>query len=321
MLHYMLYNMKRIYLFIFVMVMSVTMIQAEQYVENISCQTWIDWGLAPAHYCDCSEDSKTFSFPLDLQLAKTVWYNAKLKDVKKGITAYLYADCEVKIDLYMECISSYVAYSYTLSPNQTRDIDGKKIEEKIASTGVSLSDDTKVYLKIYPVNGKGGRVICMPYNQGYHSTCSDCLEIFPNMTVVSSHADDVFYLDPAYIPQTKGLKVHWDEPNAAPCNVKITRGTCNGELLAEADIVAADQPYYIDVNLLNNAREAGERLYIHFSHNASAVGRIVLKEYTKAPTAIMDVTSEAEAKIIMDRNGIIYILRGNERYTILGNKL
>ena len=276
----------------------------------------------PEHYCICLEDSKTFSFPLDIKnLKSAVWYSAKLKDVKKGITAYLYADDEVKIDVYLNCMFSSPSYSYTLSPNQTRDINSEKIEEKLASAGVSVDENTAVNLKIYPVSGTVERVICMPYNQGYHSTCSDCLEIFPNMTVVSSHADDVFYLDPAYIPQTKGLKVHWDEPNAAPCNVKITRGTCNGELLAEADIVAADQPYYIDVNLLKSAREAGERLYIHFSHNASAVGRIVLKEYTKAPTAIMDVTSEAEAKIIMDRSGMIYILRGNERYTILGNKL
>lgn len=320
MLHYMLYNMKRIYLFIFVMVMSVTMIQAEQYVENISCQTLINWGLAPAHYCDCSEDSKTFSFPLDLQLAKTVWYNAKLKDVKNGITAYLYADCEVKIDLYMECISSYVAYSYTLSPNQTRDIDGKKIEEKIASTGVSLSDDTKVHLKIYPVGGTGGRVICMPYNQGYHSTCSDCLAIFPEMTIVSSHADDVFYLDPAYIPTDKGLAVSWQGSDAAPCHLRITRATCDGELLAEADIVA--EPYNIPINLLERARVDGERLYFHFSHDASAVGRICLLEYEiKTPTALTDITPTIEAQIVIDRNGMMYIRRGNERYTVLGNKL
>ena len=319
--------MKRIYLLILVMAASMTIVWADDAPtspERVSsaCEWLRKMTGLPEHYCVCDEDSKTFSFPLDIKnLKSAVWYSAKLKDVKKGITAYLYADDEVKIDVYLACTFSSPSYSYTLSPNQTRDINSEKIEEKLASAGGLVDENTAVNLKIYPVSGTVERVICMPYNQGFHSTCSDCLEIFPKMKVVSSHADDVFYLDPAYIPQTKGLKVHWDEPNAAPCNVKITRGTCNGELLAEADIVAADQPYYIDVNLLKCAREAGERLYIHFSHNASAVGRIVLKEYTKAPTAIMDVTAQPEAQIMMDRNGMMYIRRGNERYTILGNKL
>lgn len=275
----------------------------------------------PTHYCYCLEESHTFAFPLDTRITGSVWYTATLGDVKQGITAYLYADCEVKIDIYSLCSSDNAMYSYTLSPNQTRDINSDAIENKLASMGIEdISDYTPVHLKIYPVGGTGGRVICMPYNQGYHSTCSDCLAIFPEMTIVSSHADDVFYLDPAYIPTDKGLSVSWQESDAAPCHLRITRATCDGELLAEADIVA--EPYNIPINLLERARVDGERLYFHFSHDASTVGRICLLEYEiKTPTALTDITPTIEAQIVIDRNGMMYIRRGNERYTILGNKL
>ncbi len=316
--------MKRVYLFILVMVVAMPNMWAQPTApEHVSSQC--EWlrkvtGL-PAHFCICQEDSKKFSFPLDIQLTETVWYNAKLGDVKKGITAYLYADCEVKIEVFVTCALSSASYSYTLSPNQTRDINSDAIEQKLASAGVEgIDDNTPVYLKIYPVNGKGGRVICMPYNQGYHSTCSDCLAIFPEMTIVSSHADDVFYLDPAYIPADKGLAVSWNEPNSAACGLKITRGACDGEVVVEADIIAEAQPYYINLDLLKRAREAGDRLYLHFSHDASAVGRIRLEEYEPTPTAVMDMKAGTNAHLVLD-NGVIYIQRDNQRYTVLGNKL
>lgn len=319
--------MKRIYLLILVMVGSMTTIWADNLPTapeqaSASCEWLQKWSGLPSHYCACLEDSKTFSFPLDIKnLKSAVWYSAKLKDVKKGITAYLYSDDDVKIDIYINCMFSSPSYSYTLSPNQTRDINSEKIEEKLSSVGVSVDENTAVNIKIYPVSGIVERVICMPYNQGYHSTCSDCLAIFPEMTIVSSHADDVFYLDPTYIPQGKGLVVSWNEPNAVPCHLKITRATCDGELLAEADIATGEQSYHIDINLLENARVAGERLYLHFTHDASAVGRILLQEYENTPTSLIDVIAESEAQIIIDRNGMMYIRRGNERYTVLGNKL
>ena len=318
--------MKRIYLLILVMAASMTIVWADDAPtspERVSsaCEWLRKMTGLPEHYCICLEDSKTFSFPLDIKnLKSAVWYSAKLKDVKKGITAYLYADDEVKIDVYLNCMFSSPSYSYTLSPNQTRDINSEKIEEKLASAGVSVDENTAVNFKIYPVSGTVERVICMPYNQGFHSTCSDCLEIFPKMKVVSSHADDVFYLDPAYIPTDKGLSVSWQGSDAAPCHLRITRATCDGELLAEADIVV--EPYNIPINLLDRARVDGERLYFHFSHDASAVGRICLLEYEiKTPTALTDIAPTLEAQIVIDRNGMMYIRRGNERYTILGNKL
>lgn len=318
--------MKRIYLLIMIMVSSMTTIWADNLPSgpeqaSSTCE-WLQklTGL-PSHFCVCQEDSKKFSFPLDMKLNGTVWYNATLGDVKQGITAYLYADCEVKIEIFLTCALPSAAYSYTLSPNQTRDINADAIEKKLESAGVEgIDDKTTVYLKIYPVGGTVERVICMPYNQGYHSTCSDCLAIFPEMTIVSSHEDDVFYLDPSYIPADKGLAVSWKESNAMPCGVKITRAKCDGEVLAEAEIVSKSQPYHIDIDLLKRAREAGERLYLHFSHDASAVGRIRLEEYEKTPTALVDINAETPARMILD-NGVIYIQRDNQRYTILGNKL
>ena len=318
--------MKRIYILTVILVTAISFIQAEHTATvpdkvSSTCE-WIRKisGL-PTHYCYCLEESHTFAFPLDIRITEPVWYTATLGDVKQGITAYLYADCEVKIDIYSLCSSDNAMYSYTLSPNQTRDINSDAIENKLASMGIEdISDNTPVHLEIYPVGGTGGRVICMPYDQGFHSTCSDCLAIFPEMTIVSSHADDVFYLDPAYIPTDRGLAVSWQGSDATACHLRITRATCDGELLAEADIAA--EPYDISINLLERARVDGERLYFHFSHDASTVGRICLLEYEiKTPTALPDIATTIETQIMIDRTGMMYIRRGNERYTILGNKL
>lgn len=319
--------MKRIYLLIIAMVSCMTTLWADNTPTapehaSAACE-WLQkmTGL-PSHFCACQEDSKKFSFPLDTYLTETVWYNATLGDIKQGITAYLYADCEVQVEIYISCSFSSASYSYTLSPNQTRDINADAIEKKLESAGVEgISDNTVVYLKIYPVGGTGGRVICMPYNQGFHSTCSDCLGIFPNMTVVSSHADDVFYLDADYIPADKGLAVYWDEPNNSLCRLKITRGVCDGAEVAEAELVSDNQPYYIDNGLLSEVRAMGEGLYLHFAHDASAVGRIRIKKYEKASTALSNISAESAAQILVDERGTMYIRKGNARYTILGNKL
>ena len=319
--------MKRIYILTVFLVTAISFIQAEHTATvpdkvSSTCEWIRKLSGLPTHYCYCLEESHTFAFPLDTRITEPVWYTATLGDVKQGITAYLYADCEVKIDMYSLCSSDNAMYSYTLSPNQTRDINSDAIENKLASMGIeNISDNTPVHLKIYPVGGTGGRVICMPYNQGFHSTCSDCLGIFPNMTVVSSHADDVFYLDADYIPADKGLAVYWDEPNNSLCRLKITRGVCDGAEVAEAELVSDNQPYYIDNGLLSEVRAMSEGLYLHFAHDASAVGRIRIKEYEKASTALSNISAESAAQILVDERGTMYIRKGNARYTILGNKL
>ena len=284
-----------------------------------TCEWIRKMGKLPEHYCYCEEERSTFTLPFDTQITKPVWYMATLGQVKSGLTAYLYGDCEVGLEIYKLCASSKPTYYFDLCPNQTRDIDGQAIQAQIESTGIGeiVTDETPLYFYIYPIDGKGGRVICMPYNEGYHSTCDDCLAIIPKMVIVSSHSEDVYFLDTTNIPLEKGLAVRWTEPDSTLCHLRITYGDCDGEVVAEADLQVGDQLYYLDKKLLETAREEGKQLYFHFTHEAP-VGRIVLERYSYTPTSITDIQKNVPAKILIE-NGRIFIQKGQLRYDLLGN--
>lgn len=312
-----------IFLFVFHSMAQFTSTSPEK--AMFDCEWWRDKLNLPAHYCLCSEDAATFSFPMDVIINDVQWYKVVIDDFRKGFTAYLYSDCMFKMDIYGDCALSSPSYSYTLSPNQTRDVDSETIEEKLQSLeSMGLSGMKHVYLCIYPVNGVSGRFICLPYNQGYHSTCSNLLELIPSMVFVSSHENDVYVLNHHYIPNEEGLALYWEEPNLAICHMSITRETCYGDTVAMADLVAGE-PYYIDDDLMASVRESGENLYFHFSHDIAAVGRIRLKNYEKAPivtpTSIRQIEVDKPSEIVIDKNGLIYIQRGNQRYSLLGNKI
>lgn len=233
----------------------------------------------PDHYCDCQYNkvSQLSTLPLDVEVTDSVWFKSSSKLFLSGFTAYLYSDCDVNFDIYQKCTSKDLLYSVVIPKNQARDVTAETIKQKLEEAGMSTAN-MAIRICIYPVGGNGGRLICYPYNTGYNSTCNDILTLLPGMTFVSSHAEDVYEILPENIVDSYAMYLQWSEGNAAACSLSITRGSCSGAVVAEHSFGAESDIFVLDSALLMDVRAKGEKLYAHFAHDASAVGRISFNE-------------------------------------------
>ncbi len=232
----------------------------------------------PDHYCDCKNNiTRLGSLPFDVQVTDSMWFKASSDLFISGFTAYLYSDCDVNFDIYQNCTSSKLLYSVVIPKNQARDVTAESIKQKLEEAGMSAAN-MALYICVYPVGGEGGRLMCYPYNTGYNSTCSDVLSLLPGMTFVSSHAEDVYEISSENIADSYAMYLQWSEESDGLCNLSITRGSCNGEVVAEFDFVVGNSLFHFDRALLMDVKAKGEKLYAHFSHDASVVGRISFSE-------------------------------------------
>lgn len=275
----------------------------------------------PAHYCDCLEDYERFTLPMDIQIDPNQWYKTSMQVIESGMTAYLYSDTDVRLEVYVSCASSSPSYTYTFTKNQARSVDGDKIRKKLEEAGVAgLTDYMALYLRIVPEDNGSGRILCSPYNQGPNSTCENLLSLLMSMTFISSHAEDVYQLDSDLIPHNEGIAINWDSDVA--CTLMVTRGSCEGAELIQAELLAG-QTYQLPMDLLADVRSNNENLYLHFSHTSGSVGRICLTTYTPTPTptSVNSITTPVAAQLYVATDGSIYIMRDGQRFTLMGNKL
>lgn len=297
------------------------------------CELQEKTGLFPSYYCECYEENTSFKLPMDITPNASKWYACTLKQLKNGMTAYLYSDCDVTLDIYGSCALSSPSYTYTFAQNQARDVDGDKVvekmTEKLAEYGMSYDENMSVYFRISPVGKGTARLLCYAYNEGPASTCSDVLPLLMSMTFVSSHPNDVYQLSADQLPDTNGVSVHWDSD--VNCTLSISRGSCTAAAVLEAEVLAGDT-YRLPMELLNEVRESGEDLYLQFGHQKNTVGRLRLGTYTPDPPATPDPPTTPTAtdqlhnaathtQLRMTREGVLYIERAGEKYSVLGQRL
>ena len=331
--------MKR-YIYIALLLLATAAVAQEQMAlqdnpakASIVCKLLLMSGKVPSYYCDCSEDNTDFKLPMDITPNASKWYACTLKQLKNGMTAYLYSDCDVTLDIYGSCALFSPSYTYTFAQNQARDVDGDKVvekmTEKLAEYGMSYDENMSVYFRISPVGKGTARLLCYAYNEGPASTCSDILPLLMSMTFVSSHPNDVYQLSADQLPDTNGVSVHWDSD--VNCTLSISRGSCTAAAVLEAEVLAGDT-YRLPMELLNEVRESGEDLYLQFGHKKNTVGRLRLGTYTPDPPATPDPPTTPTAtdqlhnatthtQLRMTREGVLYIERAGEKYSVLGQRL
>lgn len=331
--------MKR-YIYIALLLLATTTVAQEQMglqdqpdKASWLCELQEKTGLVPSYYCECYEENTSFKLPMDITPNASKWYACTLKQLKNGMTAYLYSDCDVTLDIYGSCALSSPSYTYTFAQNQARDVDGDKVvekmTEKLAEYGMSYDENMSVYFRISPVGKGTARLLCYAYNEGPASTCSDVLPLLMSMTFVSSHPNDVYQLSADQLPDTNGVSVHWDSD--VNCTLSISRGSCTAATVLEAEVLAGDT-YRLPMELLNEVRESGEDLYLQFGHQKNTVGRLRLGTYTPDPPATPDPPTTPTAtdqlhnaathtQLRMTREGVLYIERAGEKYSVLGQRL
>lgn len=89
-------------------------VAAEMEKASYSCRILQASLKAPYYFCDCYEGASTFRFPLSTQISDTVWYTASVDDVRKGLTAYWFADCSVTLEVYALCSGKTPTISMTV---------------------------------------------------------------------------------------------------------------------------------------------------------------------------------------------------------------
>jgi len=236
------------------------------------CEILRDQNGWPMHYCDCQNDhTKLMALPIDTTITDSIWFKSTLKVfINSGMTAYLYSETDVYFDIYQRCTTPKTLLDTVIKQNRAFEIDGETLQQKLAENGQSNAN-MAIYVCIHPAEeGKSSRVLCYPYGQGPASTCEDILPIVPAMTFVSSHPEDVYELPTTIMPEKGEMRVEWFNHTGA-CLLKVTRGTCDGEVELEAGL---DEPYILHNELLQKARENGENLYLHFIHAEGTTGRV-----------------------------------------------
>ena len=245
-------------------------------LANTDCSGYLS--AYPTHYCECTNNANRVGYlPFDVQVTDSVWLKSRSSVFLDGFTAYLYSDCDVNFDIYQNCTSKEPLYSVVIPKNQARDVTAESIKQKLDDAGM-LSGNIAISICIYPVGGTGGRLMCYPYNTGYNSTCSDILALLPGMTFVSSHAQDVYEILPENISDSYEMYLQWGGDKGVSCQLSITRGSCDGAVVAEYDFEDGNSLFCFDPELLRDVRTKGESLFAHFTHANSTVGRISFNE-------------------------------------------
>ena len=273
-----------------------------------------------SHYCECQNNHvdirRTGIQALNhLEFSDSIWFQAMSTTfTDAGMTAYLFSESDVQVDLYATCATTEVIEgkaSIIVPSNQTRDLDAQAIKDKMASAGGSFSG--RLFMVFYPVTpGAHCELYMYPYNQGPESTAKDPLPVLVDMTYVSSHAYDVYELKAENIPASCALYTQWREASNIPCSLTITRGSAKGAVVAEHDFLDASSYFRFDPNLLAEVRASGESLYMHYRHDASAAGRIVTREATVTTQSIDTTLCQGKS---LEVNGVEYSTPGLVPYS------
>ena len=239
----------------------------------------------PEYYCDCKYNYQKFSIPLDIDISESMWFQANIKDLAQGISAYLHSDCEMKFEVYLFCTSGTPEYEAVFEQNKANTIDGSTIKRKLEEAGYGDSE-ALFNICISPVNGFGGRLIMRSEAEGIPSSCEDPLYIFPGMSLYSTQTTDVYIVDPSSVEEAIDIILHWEGDDDVPCELKITYNSCDGSIVDEVTLDATNNCYTLTAEVLDEAWSNDEKFYLHFNHAPNTAGFVhcLVPEYTAAYT-------------------------------------
>lgn len=236
----------------------------------------------PSYYCQCDMSSNVFYFGMDTVLQDTLWLEASLDDLKRGIGAYWISDVSVTMEVYVSCTSLSPALTMTIGKNRMQEMSDKEIRQKLDAAGANSAqfNGLNPMLRVYPHDGQSGRVMVFPYDFGPHSTCEDIMTCFSNMTMVSSHEKDVYMLPYSLISKNRQTAIQWQQKDNEPCTLTLTRGRCEGaEPLAKVTLTDSTKLFYPGIELMNDVLSKKDTLYLTVEHSCK-VGRL---RYMRTP--------------------------------------
>lgn len=227
----------------------------------------------PSYYCDCKEGYTDFQLPVDTVLSyESIWFKGWVSDLYDGLSAYLHSDCDLNFEVYASCTAKEPRYQAIFSRNKANAIDGESIKRKLEENQVG-NLDVAFYIRISPIAGQGGRLIMRRQSDGMPSTCDDPLYMLPGMSLYSTQNNDVYVIDPAELNSLTDIIIQWEPDKTTSCQLKVTRGSCNGPIMAQTTL-ETDDAYIIPAADIRQSLSNNEQIFLHFSHAANTAGMV-----------------------------------------------
>ena len=227
----------------------------------------------PSYYCDCKEGYTDFQLPVDTVLSyESIWFKGWVSDLYDGVSAYLHSDCDLNFEVYTSCTAKSPKYQAVFAQNKANAIDGEAIKRKLEENQVG-NLDIAFYICISPMGGEGGRLIMRKESDGMPSTCDDPLYMLPGMSLYSTQNNDVYVIDPAELNSLTDIIIQWEPDKTTSCQLKVTRGSCNGPIMAQTTL-ETDDAYIIPVADIRQSLSNNEQIFLHFSHAANTAGMV-----------------------------------------------
>ena len=231
----------------------------------------------PEHYCECRNTSQEFHFPLEIEVTDTMWFSTTVDDLKQGMSAYWFSNSYISMEVYAFCSSNVPTITFTVAPNQMREMDVAAINSKLKDMGDMAETMSQVLtprIKVYPKNGGTGHVYCYPYDQGPHSVCADALPVIPRMTYVCDQPDEVYELKPARIASSGMGFIRWKQKDNFPGTIRVTRDSCNGPEIAQMTIMDSTHVLVLNPDTILALKQANKSLFVHVTHEPGYTGRM-----------------------------------------------
>ena len=227
----------------------------------------------PSYYCDCKEGYTNFQLPVDTVISyQPIWFKGWVSDLYDGLSAYLHSDCDLNFEVYASCTAKEPRYQAIFSRNKANAIDGESIKRKLEENQVG-NLDIAFYICISPMGGEGGRLIMRKESDGMPSTCDDPLYMLPGMSLYSTQNNDVYVIDPAELNSLTDIIIQWEPDKTTSCQLKVTRGACNGPIMAQTTL-ETDDAYIIPAADIRQSLSNNEQIFLHFSHAANTAGMV-----------------------------------------------
>ena len=227
----------------------------------------------PYFYCDCKGASTPFTYGTDMIVSDTIWFTAKLADIKQGLTAYWFSTNSVHFDIFPTCTSDTSILSITIGKNSAYNLSAEDIQAKLDAAGNmgSIAEQMTVNIRVAPTNGAPGRAIFTSYNEGHHSICDYPMPVHYKIPYVISNPDNHYML--TYTAKPKHMAVQWIQNKKEPVRVELTKGNCTtSEVIASTILSDSTKVWIPDMNILNDAYTQKDSLYFHFY--TEAIGRV-----------------------------------------------
>jgi len=250
----------------------------------------------PYYYCQCKEGAQVFSFPFEGVIKDTVWYTATMDDMMQGLSAYWFSKSSVTMDVFTFCFGKVPSFTITVGPNQMKDMDIDKINEKFNELSAQqqlMAKEITPHLRVYPTKGDSGRVYCYPYDQGPESKCEDPLPLRVGMTYVCDKEKNVYRMEWSSIASSGKSFVRWKQKQNLPCDVWLTLDSCTGEEIGRAALSDSLHVYVLDSASLVNARKAKRSLWLHVQHAKGFTGRVFIHNNPVYAEVSLDPVSKA----------------------------